>query len=93
MGRAVELHELAFSGRSQAAQGFSAEREALCFNELFMEMMIVETGVARACQREDAVAGGLRGASMAGTTAADVRQSRCAALPITQFEPLEMSKR
>jgi len=81
VGRAVELNELAFSGRSQAAltmsgrptfarradaagaeqttQGFSAEREALCFNELFVEMMIVETGVARACQSEDAV--GLRG--------------------------------
>ncbi|MGH9690342.1 MAG: hypothetical protein ACRD4C_04465, partial [Candidatus Acidiferrales bacterium] len=38
------------AGAEQTAQGFSAEREALCFNELFVEMMIVETGVARACQ-------------------------------------------
>jgi hypothetical protein len=47
---------LAFTGRSDAVgaeqptQGFAAQREAFFFDELLLEMMIVETGVARAGQ-------------------------------------------
>ena len=55
--------------------------------------MIVETGVARARQSEDAVTGDLRNASAAGAAAADVSQSRCAALPIARFKPFDMSGR
>jgi len=81
-GRSAFTGRADAAGAEEAANGFAAEREALFFNQLFVEMMIVETGVARACQSEDAVAGGLGGAPVTGTAAADVRQSRCAALPI-----------
>lgn len=81
------------TGAQQATQGFAAEGEALLFNELFMEMVVVETGVTGARQSEDAFAGGLRSASVAGAAAADVSQSRCAALPIARFETFDMSSR
>jgi hypothetical protein len=58
----------AFAGRADAAsaeqpsQGFPAQREAFFFDELFLEMMIVEAGVARARQFQGALAYALRGA-------------------------------
>jgi len=79
-------------GSEQAAQGFAAQRESFCFNELLVEMMIVETNVARACQSQDAVASGWRGALVARAAAADVCQSRCAALPIARFKPFDMPR-
>ena len=64
------------------------------FDELVVQMMIVEAGVARACQSEDADARALPGrAAVAGAAAADVSQSRCAALPIARFEPFDMPRR
>ena len=41
-------------GAEQAAQGFAAQREAFLFDELLVEMMVVEAGVACAGQGEDA---------------------------------------
>ena len=85
---------LAMSGRSalarrtdavdteQPAQGFAAQREAFLFDELVVQVMIVEASVARACQSEDTEACVLGQTSAAGAAAADVSQSRCAALPI-----------
>ena len=89
----------AFAGRAEAAsaeqpsQGFAAQREAFFFDELLLEMMIVKAGVARARQFQGALAYGLRRAPGAGAAAADVRQSRCAALPIARFEPFDMPRR
>src|SRR5579862_2531593 len=80
-------------GAEQAAQGFAAEGEAFVFDELLVEMMIVEAGVARVRESEDAVACALGQATVAGSAAADVRQSRCAALPITRFKPFDMPRR
>ena len=80
-------------GAEQTAQGLAAEGEPFDLTELFAEMMIVETGVARASQVEDAGTHGLGQAARAGTTAAGVCQSRCAALPITGFEALDMPRR
>ncbi|HLV96150.1 MAG TPA: hypothetical protein VKS44_13235, partial [Candidatus Acidoferrales bacterium] len=54
-----------------------AQRESFCFNELLVEMMIVETNVARACQSQDAVASGWRGALVA-RAAAESRSYRSA---------------
>ena len=81
------------AGAEQSAQGFSAEREAFVFDELVVKMMIVEARIARASQSEDAVACGFRGASVAGAAAADVRQRRCAALPVAGFEAFDMPRR
>ena len=58
-----------------------------------MEMMIVEAGVARAGQSQDALTYGGRRARRGGAAAAGVCQSRCAALPIARFEPFDMPKR
>ena len=89
----------AFAGRSDAAgaeqspQSFAAQREAFFFDELLLEMMIVEAGVARARQFQGALAYGLRRAPGTGAAPADVSQSRCAALPIARFEPFDMPRR
>ena len=89
----------AFSGGAEAfaaqqtAEGLAAEGEAFMFDELLAEMMIVEAGVAGARQTEDALAGAFGQAAGTGATAAGVCQSRCAALPITGFEALDMSRR
>ena len=55
--------------------------------------MIVEAGVARACQSHDPLAYGVGQTTVAGAAAADVRQGRCAALPIATFEPFDMPRR
>ena len=56
-------------------------------------MMVVEAGVACACQGQDADARTLGQATVAGPAAAGVSQSRCAALPIARFEPFDMPRR
>jgi len=95
---------LAMSGRSalawrteafateQPTQGFTAQREALLFDELVVKVMVVETGIACACQGQDADARTLGQAAVAGAAAADVCQSRCAALPVARFEPFDMPR-
>ena len=55
-------------------------------------MMIVEADVASAGQSENALAQGFGHGAMAGTAAADVSQSRCAALPIARFETFDMPR-
>jgi len=89
----------AFAGRADAAgaeqpsQGFATQREAFLFDQLLLEMMIVKAGVARARQFQGALAYGWRRAPGTGAAAADVCQSRCAALPIARFEPFDMPRR
>jgi hypothetical protein len=63
------------------------------FDVLVVQVMVVKTNVARACQGEDAETRALWQMAVIGTAAADVRQRRCAALPITRFEPFEMPGR
>src|SRR6185437_9118239 len=92
-GRAAFARRADAVGAEQTAQGFAAEREAFFFHELFVEMMIVETGVARARHGKDAVAIGLWDASAAGAAAADVCQSRCAALPVARCKPFDVPRR
>jgi len=92
-GRAAFAGRADAAGAEQPSQGFAAQREAFFFDELLLEMMIVEAGVARARQFQDALAYGLRRAPGTGAAAADVCQSRCAALPIARFEPLDMPRR
>jgi len=77
----------------QPAQGFAAQREAFLFDELVVQVMIVEAGVARACQSEDTDARALGQTAVAGPAAADVRQSRCAALPVARLQPFDMARR
>jgi hypothetical protein len=55
--------------------------------------MIVEASVTGADQSEDAVAHAWGQAAVAGTAAAGVSQSRCAALPVTGFEAFDMPRR
>lgn len=81
------------SGTQQAAKGFAAQREAFLLDELVVKVMVVEAGIARACQGQDADACALRQTTVAGAAAADVRQRRCAALPIARFEPFDMPRR
>jgi len=71
-GRAAFARRADAVGSEQAAHGLTAEGEALLLHELLVEMVIVETGVARACQGEDAVAVGLWGTEATGAAAADV---------------------
>lgn len=80
-------------GTQQAAKSLATERDAFDLTELLAEMMVVETDVARAGQGEDASAQWLGKTARAGAAAADVCQSRSAALPITRFESFDMSKR
>ena len=56
-------------------------------------MVIVETGIAGAGQLKNAGAQGFGQAARAGAAAADVSQSRCAALPITGFETFDLPRR
>ena len=67
-------------------------REALVFNELVMEMMIVEVDVFRTSQAQDGLAGALGQAATVGAAAAGVCQSRYAALPITSFEAFDVPR-
>lgn len=89
----------AFAGRAEAGgaqdatERFTAEREAFLFDELVVKVMVVETGVAEAHQSEQAAAHALGEASVAGPSAADVCQGRCAALPIARFEPFDLPRR
>jgi len=76
----------------QAAQGFAAEREALLLDQLFAEVMIVEAGIAGTRQGQNAGADARRQTAMAGTAAAGVCQSRCAALPVAGFEAFDVSR-
>ena len=70
------------SGRAQqTAKGFASEREAFFLDQFFAQVMVVETGVGSAGQLQDAVAHALRQATMAGSSAAGVCQSRLTALP------------
>ena len=89
----------ALAGRAEAftteqtAKGLAAQREAFFFDEFVVEVMVVETGIACASQSQDAVARALGQAAMAGASAADVCQSRRAALPLAGFESFDMSRR
>jgi hypothetical protein len=80
-------------GTQQPTQSFAAQREAFLFDELVVQVMVVEGGIACACQGQDAEARTLGQTAMAGAAAADVRQRRCAALPIARFEPFDMPRR
>lgn len=94
MSRSPSFARRAQSGRTQeTTEGFAAEREAFDLTELLMEMMIVESGIAGAGQSENALAQRIGQAARAGTAAADVSQSRCAALPIARFETFDMPRR
>jgi hypothetical protein len=87
------------AGRAQAraaektTEGFAAQGKAFGLTEFLAEMVIVEAGIARAGQSEDAGAQRLGKTARAGTAAADLCQSRCAALPIARFEPFDMARR
>ena len=75
----------AFAGRAeglateQTAEGLAAEGEAFLLDQLFTEMVIVEAGVARAHQIENAGARAFGQTAVAGPAAAGVSQSCCAA--------------
>ena len=80
--------------RKQTAESFAAEREAFDFDEFFAEMMVVEAGVAWCGpERRMRCAHALGQAAGAGASAAGVRQSRCAALPVARFETFDMPRR
>ena len=79
--------------REKAAEGLATEGKAFDLRKLFAEMVIVETGVARAGQLKDAGARGLGQAARTGTAAADVCQSRFAALPVAGFEAFDVPRR
>ena len=91
-GRAAFAWRADAVGAEQPAQGFAAQREAFLFDELLVQVMVVEASVARACRARSG-----RACARAGgggwAAAADVRQSRCAALPIARFEPFDMPRR
>ncbi len=55
--------------------------------------MIVEAGVTGPRELHDTGAHALGQAAMAGAAAAGVCQSRCAALPVADFEALDMPGR
>jgi hypothetical protein len=88
-----------FAGRADAsatektAESFPAEGKTFDLTELFAEMVIVEACVSRACQMENACARGFGQAVRAGTAAAGVCQSRCAALPVANFEAMYLTRR
>jgi len=78
-GRAAFAERAEAAGAEQPSQSFAAQREGFFFDELLLEMLIVEAGAARAGQFQGALAYGWRRAPGAGSAAADVCQSRCAA--------------
>ncbi len=76
-----------FAGRAetlaaqQAAEGFTAEREAFLLDQFFAKVMVIEAGITGAGQLQDVIPHALGQATMTGPTAAGVCQSRLAALP------------
>ena len=82
MRRGAPFAGRADSGRAQqTAESLSSQREAFLLDQFFAEVMIVETGIGGAGQMQDAVAHAIGQASMAGSSAAGVCQSRLTALP------------
>jgi hypothetical protein len=94
MGGSPSLTRGAEAGPTQqAAQGLTAQGEAFDLAKLLAEVMVVEAGVARTGQMQDADAHWFGQAARPGPAAAGVCQSRCTALPITNFEAFDMPRR
>ena len=69
-------------GRAQqTAKSFPPQQEAFLLDQFFAEVMVIETGIGGASQMQDALSQALRQATMAGSSAAGVCQSRLTALP------------
>jgi hypothetical protein len=81
------------SGTQQTAESLAAEREAFDLTKFLAKVVIVEAGVARTGQMQDASAHAVRQAARAGPPATGVSQSRLTALPIARFEALDMPRR
>jgi hypothetical protein len=77
----------AFAGRAdpdraqQTTEGLATQREAFHLTKLLAQVMVVEAGIAGAGQLQDAVPRALRQATVAGSSAAGVCQSRRTAFP------------
>src|SRR5882762_267257 len=94
MGRAIELDQFAFAGRSQTALtmgGSAAEGEALDLAKFFAEVVIVEAGVGGAGQAQYSLAHRGRQATGTGLSAVGVRQSRLPLLPQTFLETFDLT--
>lgn len=63
-------------GAQDAAKRFAAEREAPLFDQLFVEVMVVEAGVTRGGQMQQLLACAGRQPAVARPAAADVRKSK-----------------
>jgi hypothetical protein len=89
----------AFAGRTdartaeQTAEGLAAEREPFLLDQFLVEVMIVEAGIATACELEDAVSRAFGQSARARSATAGVCQSRCAALPVACFETFDLPRR
>jgi hypothetical protein len=82
MGGSATFAGRADPGRAQqTAKGLAPEREAFLLDQFFAEVMIVEAGIGGAGQMQDAVPQAIRQATVAGSAAAGVCQSRLTALP------------
>src|SRR5712692_8747236 len=93
MSRSTSLAGRAEARRTQQpAQGLAAQREAFDLAKLFAEMMVVETGVARAGQLQDARTHRLRQAAGARPPATGVCHRRLPTLPIARFETFDMPR-
>ena len=91
MGGSTAFARRADPGRAQqAAESLTAEREMIDLSELLAEVMIVEAGVTRARELQDAFAHALGQTAGAGPAAAGVCQRRLTALPIARFQTLHM---
>ena len=75
----------------QSAQRFAAEGKALALDEFLAEMMVVETGVSAARQLEDALGYFLRQATVTGSAAVGVSQSRLPVFAHTLFQALHLA--
>ena len=58
-----------------------------------MQVMIVEAGIFRARQAQEGLPGAFGKTAVTGAAAVGVSQSRCAALPVADFEAFHMPRR
>src|SRR5271169_1494817 len=87
MGGSTAFARRADPGRAQqAAESLTTEGKMFDLRELLAEVMIVEAGVTRARELQDAFAHELGQTAGAGPAAAGVCQRRLPALPIARFQ-------
>ena len=89
-GRAAFARRADARDAKQTAEGLAAEREAFLLDQLLVEVMIVEAGIATAHELQDAAAHAWRQAARVGPAPAGMCQSRCTALPVARFKPFHL---